>query len=245
MQKQRLAFFFMQHVPPVLLHNSACSSISWSPSSTWGVLAVSWVERPPWRSPGPLTRCGLTSLNRQALCHQLLRLPRAAGMNSERARGWRKLSARPPAGNSQKVPGWDLRTTAYQPLRPLPATFWEKITGGAALPFLGTRCHAAVPGWMVLQAGRLLLMFTDEAHGRPGSCQQRREESLLASRSCGWMGRWEVSHKLRSSAQARVAGWHRNTLQQQGSSRNVFIYIKTLLYKLKERKRRKKKEMTS
>lgn len=88
-------------------------------------------------------------------------------------------------------------------------------------------------------------MFTDEAHGRPGSCQQRREESLLASRSCGWMGRWEVSHKLRSSAQARVAGWHRNTLQQQGSSRNVFIYIKTLLYKLKERKRRKKKEMTS
>lgn len=61
MQKQQLAFFFMQHVPPVLLHNSACSSISWSPSSTWGVLAVSWVERPPWRSLGPLTRCGLAS----------------------------------------------------------------------------------------------------------------------------------------------------------------------------------------
>lgn len=47
---------------------------------------------------------------------------------------------------------------------------------------------------------------------------------------------------LCSSMQGRVGGWHRNALLQLGSSRNVFIYIKTLLYrlKLKEKKKRKR-----
>lgn len=46
-----------------------------------------------------------------------------------------------------------------------------------------------------------------------------------------------------SSVQARVAGWHRNALLQPGSSRNVFIYIKTLLYKLKVKGKGKKRHL--
>lgn len=126
-------------------------------------------------------------------------------------------------------------------------SFWKKITAGAVWPFPGTCCHAAVLGWIVLQPGRLLLAFTGEAYRRalisPGRQQLRsssgkRGAHRQVSPRDGWGGRNKSF--MCSSAGVQVAAWHRNTALQQGSSRNVFIYIKTLLYKLKERKRKKR-----
>lgn len=90
----------MQHAPPILSHNPACSCINWPPSSAWGVLA---------------------SLGRGALWHGLLLSPCAAG------RGWKKLSAGFLAGNGQMMLCWGVCTTAHQWLRPLPAAFGKKL----------------------------------------------------------------------------------------------------------------------
>lgn len=150
-----------------------------------------------------------------------------------------------PTSNEQKAPGWGL-CTAHHRLCPLPAAFetnywWCCFT----LPeHLQSWQGTGLDGRAAWKA--LLHVFTYQAHCRALPCQKAGSSraavrwNLPASRCWGWMGR-QVSHSHHApSARAWLAGQHRNTPPQQGSSRNVFIYIKRLLYKLKERKRKKR-----
>lgn len=143
----------------------------------------------------------------------------------------------------------------HQWLRPLPAAFGKKIL---VVLFCLSWAPAVMPqcwaGWscslggsslclpMMHVAGHWSRWEADSATCQAPAAAVAREE--LAGKSLLGMGReaggW--SFMLCSSAWVRAVGRHRNTPLQWGFSRNVFIYIKTLLYKLKERKRKKKRD---
>jgi len=209
----------MQHTPPVLLQLVAPpADLQAQPEGS--LLPAGYRGCP--EAHGAHSRMGVSPLwaGEPSLRGVLLRSPRA-----------------PARGPGAEGAGLGTRPCSLPTASPSSSRFWEKIPGGATLSCPGTGCHAAVLGRRASQPGRLRQAAGHRAPSRLEAGGRGAAPGESCSRGRGSGSRVTVTH-----APLLRAGPHRDAPPQQGSSRNVFIYIETLLYKLKERKRRKTRD---